>query len=126
MDTRSFETFGCMLFALVLVGALAMGVVAVGKVSDAVGASERAETEQAWARVEAIEAEGRARAEEIEARASRDREAYLHRETMFQQWTVALGAFADSNQGWIVALSALLGAGAAVAVTRWLGGRDVP
>lgn len=55
----------------------------------------------------------------IEALTARDREANLHREYMFQSWTVALAAFSSRDQGSLVVVAALLGAAVAVIVIRW-------
>lgn len=55
----------------------------------------------------------------VNAEIARDREANLHREYMFQAWTVALAAFASSNQVPLAVVAAMLGAACAVLVVRW-------
>jgi len=55
----------------------------------------------------------------INAEAARDREANLHREFMFQAWTVALAAFGQSSQVPLAVVAALLGAGAGAVVILW-------
>jgi len=55
----------------------------------------------------------------VNAEAARDREANLHREYMFQAWTVALAAFGQSSQVPLVVVAALFGAAVAVLTIRW-------
>jgi len=89
-------------FLLMLAGIVAAIIFAVG--TGGVAIMKGAEAQAAEARAEAVRAE----AVVVEARTARDREANLHREQMFQMWSLALlggGHSAGEN-----VLSVLIGA----------------
>lgn len=104
-------------FLLVLGGVVAAIVFAVG--TGGVAVVKGAEARAAEARAEAVRAE----AVVVEARTARDREANLHREQMFQMWSLALlGGRRYSAGGNVlsVLVGAVSGAVCAVLIVRWL------
>lgn len=117
MNGQQQQPWGwCALWAVALV-ALAVGAVwGLGQLE-----ASRADRARAEAAVEAAEWRGRVELEQ--ARLDRDREANLHREYMFQSWTVALGRGQDPVP---VALAAMAGAVAAWVVIRWVERAGLP
>jgi amino acid transporter len=112
MDMR--DGCGALLLAVLVVAVVA--VIGVAIVSGGLAVVNESAARAQDARADARRAE----ADVVEARTSRDREANLHREQMFQMWTLAMAGFTESNSGLLVAVSAVFGALAAGVVIRLL------
>lgn len=110
---RDVVMAGLMLVVLLAIVAAIGGVLVTGGAT--VVGEYRVRAEEAKA--ESI----RAQADVVEARTAREREANVHREQMFQMWTVALMGFAQRNDGLLVVLSGVLGVVCGVGIVRWLG-----